>query len=78
MTSGSGQDRPMRTTADNHQYEIAIGILIMTMLMPLILVVNLLLHPAPAPAPHLCMAADWPMIKTRSCARGLTSGGVCL
>lgn len=76
MAPGSGQDRSMRTTACNHQYEIAIGILIMTLLMPLILVVNLLLRPAPAP--HLCMAADWPMVKTRSCARGLTSGGVCL
>ena len=49
MIPGSGQDRSMRTTACNHQYEIAIGILIMTLLMPLILVVNLLLHPAPAP-----------------------------
>lgn len=78
MPFRSGQDQLMRTTADvdNHQYEIAIGILIMIMLMPVVMVLNLILHPAPAP--HLCMAADWPLIKTGSCARGLTSGGVCL
>lgn len=74
MALRSGQDQTMRTTT--HQYEIAIGVLIMILLMPVILVLNLILHPAPAP--HLCMAADWPLIKTASCARGLTTGGVCL
>ena len=74
MALRSGQDQTMRTTT--HQYEIAIGILIMILLMPVILVLNLILHPAPAP--RLCMAADWPLIKTASCARGLTPGGVCL
>ena len=78
MALRSGQDQTMRTTADNdsHQYEIAIGVLIMILLMPVILVLNLILHPAPAP--HLCMAADWPLVKTGSCSRGLTTGGVCL
>ena len=76
MALRSGQDQTMRTTT--HQYEIAIGVLIMILLMPLILVLNLILHPAQSPAPHLCMAADWPLVKTASCARGLTTGGVCL
>ena len=74
MALRSGQDQTMRTTT--HQYEIAIGVLIMILLMPVILVLNLILHPAPAP--HLGMAADWPLIKTASCARGLTTGGVGL